>query len=335
MDDQEAGLLRSFPTVPLGRFPTPLQRLPRLGGLLGHDDLFVKRDDLTGLSLGGNKVRSLEFLLGDAVRSGADSVVTAGGLQSNLCSLTAAACAKVGLRCVLVHNDAPPSTPDGNMLLSRLFGAESVFIGNRSERERAAAVEETAGDLRSRGARPYVIRNGASTPLGALGYLRAALELHFQARNMGIRLRHAVIVGAMGGTASGFVYGTSLLEEPFRVHVVSVEYPAEELRRRMSALFLGIRQLTGLWRGRDPWSVATIHDRYLGGGYAVPTEESAAALRLLPRLEGILLENVYTSKTVAGMIGLVRNGVIPAGEAACVIHTGGMAALFAQVPGRA
>ena len=175
-----------FPRVQLGFFPTPLQHLPRLGEMLGHDALYIKRDDLTGLSLGGNKTRSLEYLLGDAVHLGADTVVTAGGLQSNLCSLTAAACAKVGLKCVLVHNDLRPETLHGNMLVSHLFGAEPVFIGTLTEEQRALAVEEVAESLKSKGSRAYVIPNGASTPMGALGYLNAAFELSSQAQSLGI-----------------------------------------------------------------------------------------------------------------------------------------------------
>ncbi|MEX0974220.1 MAG: pyridoxal-phosphate dependent enzyme [Bacillota bacterium] len=322
--------LHDFPAVHLGFFPTPLQHLPRLGRLLRHNSLYIKRDDLAGLSLGGNKIRSLEYLLGDALRTGADTLVTAGGLQSNLCSLTAAACAKVGLRCILVHNDLPPDELSGNMLLSYLFGAKPVFIGKVTEEERAVAMEGVAERVRAEGGRPYVIGNGASTPMGALGYLNAASELALQAGALGIPLRHVVIVGAMGGTASGFAFGTALLEHPFHVHVVSVEYLREELRRRMSALFSGIRELTHLEPRLDPWDVATIHDEYLGGGYGVPTVDSRDALHLLPRTEGIFIENVYTSKTLAGLLGLVKDGTIPRDEPACLIHTGGMAALFAQ-----
>ena len=326
----DTGPLRAFPRLRLGFFPTPLQRLSRLGPALGHGFLYVKRDDLSGLSLGGNKIRSLEYLLGDALRLGADAVVTAGGLQSNLCSLTAAACAKAGLRCVLVHNDLPPAELHGNMLLSHLFGAEPVFIGRKTEEERALTVEDIADRIHHEGGRPYIIHNGASSPIGALGYVRGAYEMAEQAAALGIALRHVVIVGAMGGTASGFVFGAALLEHPFHVHVISVEYNYAELRRRMSGLLAGIGELTGLVPPVDPADVMTIHDEFLGGGYAIPTPESADALRLLSRTEGIFTENVYTSKTLAGLIGLVRSGAIPKSEAACFIHTGGMAALFAQ-----
>lgn len=200
----------------MGFFPTPLQHMSRLGEALGHD----------------------------ALKAGADTVVTAGGLQSNLCSLTAAACAKAGLRCVLVHNDLRPAELHGNMLLSHLFGAEPGH--------------------------------------------------------------------------------------PFHVHVISVEYRRAELHRRISALLAGISDLTGLKPTVDPHEVMTIHDTYLGDGYGVPTPESLEAASLLSRTEGLFTENVYTSKTLAGLIGLIRDGTIHPSEAACFVHTGGMAALFAQ-----
>lgn len=321
------------PRVRLGFFPTPLTHLRNLSTDLGHGSLYIKRDDLTGLSLGGNKVRGLEYLLGDALALGADTVITAGGLQSNLCSLTAAACSKVGLKCVLVHNDSPPadrSGVHGNMLLNHLFGADEVYLGEVSEAERTAKMEGLASDTGNRSANPYVIHNGASTPVGCLGYVNAALELREQCAGQGIPLKHVVIVGAMGGTAAGFVYGTALLGIPFHVHVISVEYPAPELHRRMSELFKGLENLLGLKPSAPAEKAMTIHDRYLGEGYGIPTEESTAASCLLAHTEGIILENVYTAKTFAGFLDLVRAGTIPRNEPAACFHTGGMGALFAQ-----
>lgn len=341
--------LDSLPRLPLGHFPTPLTRLRNIERYLGRDHLYLKRDDLTGVALGGNKVRGLEYLLGEALSRGADVVITGGGLQSNLCSLTAAACAKAGLRCILVHNDVRPEPGEiaGNMLLNGIFGAEEIFLGPVSEAKRAATMEEVAADLRSQGAVPYVIHNGASTPVGALGYVEAALELLVQSEAMESRLRHVAIVGAMGGTAAGFVFGVAALGAPFHVHVISVEYPEAELRRRMADLTAGIEDILCLRPPISPSEVMTIHDRYLGEGYGVPTRESREAARLLAVQEGIILENVYTSKTFAGFLDLVAPGASGAcredrpggtpraadldGPAAC-FHTGGMGALFAQNP---
>jgi 1-aminocyclopropane-1-carboxylate deaminase/D-cysteine desulfhydrase-like pyridoxal-dependent ACC family enzyme len=297
---------------------------------MGHDRLFIKRDDMTGLGQGGNKTRSLEFLLGDALSKGANAVITAGGLQSNLCSLTAAACARYGLRCILVHNDDPPQMREGNMLLNAILGAEERFVGRTDEAARTAAMEDVAVSLRSRGERPYIIYNGASTPLGAMGYVSGAFELHRQCADEGIPLKHVGMVGAMGGTAGGFVFGTAVLGHPFHVHVISVEYPKEVLLRLMKELFAGLADLTGVSPVMPPEEVMTIYDEYLGAGYAVPTELSRRTLLDLARTEGILIENVYTSKTLGGFGDLIRRGMVPAGEAACYVHTGGLGSLFAQ-----
>lgn len=324
--------LEARPRVPLGHFPTPLTRLNNIERYLGRNHLYLKRDDLTGVSLGGNKVRGLEYLLGEAVSLGADVVITGGGLQSNLCSLTAAACAKAGLRCMLVHNDTRPESDAiaGNMLLNTVFGAQEVFLGPVSEEERAAAMDDFAARLRSQGSVPYVIHNGASTPVGALGYVEAALELLVQSEAMELHFQHVAIVGAMGGTASGLVFGAAALGAPFHVHVISVEYPEGELRRRIADLTAGIEDVLGLRPPVSPADVMTIHDRYLGEGYAIPTPESRETARLLAVQEGIILENVYTSKTVAGFLDLVgREDTRLDGPAAC-FHTGGMGALFAQ-----
>ncbi len=322
--------LTSFPRANLGTFPTPLQLVSRLGQDFGHRCAYFKRDDLTGLGLGGNKTRSLEFLLGDALAKQATVILTAGGLQSNLCSQTAAACAKIGKKCVLVHNDAPTDELCGNMLLNKMFGAEQVFVGQVDEDTRTQKMVGIAERLRAKGETPYVIHNGASTPMGALGYANAAIELYNQSICCEQRIKHVAIVGAMGGTASGFVFGTAMLGHPFHVHVISVEYSKPVLRDIMAELTSGIAELTGLTPPVSCESVMSITDEYLGDGYAIPTAESEAALLKAARLEGILLENVYTSKTLAGLADLVRVGAVPVDEPVCYIHTGGTAALFSQ-----
>ncbi len=330
-----AQLLSPFPQANLGHFPTPLQLMPRLGettgcaGYAGRKNLYIKRDDLTGLGMGGNKTRSLRFLLGDAISKGTDTVITAGGLQSNLCSLTAAACAKLGLRCILIHNDEEPAVLRGNMLLNRLSGAESRFIGKTGEDTRALAMENLAEELRQEGSHPYIIHNGASTPLGALGYASAALELYRQSQDAGIQLKHVAMVGAMGGTASGFIFGTALLGGPFHVHVISVEYPKAQLRSILDGLVQGIAELLAC-PVPDIRDVMTIYDEYLGEGYAIPTQASRQALLDLARCEGLFAENVYTAKTLAGLLDLIRTGRIPSDQGACFVHTGGLGSLFAQ-----
>ncbi|MGI5838796.1 MAG: pyridoxal-phosphate dependent enzyme [bacterium] len=316
-----------FPRVRLGNFPTPLEHLPRYGALAGHDQLYIKRDDVISLGMGGNKVRNLEFWLGDALAQGADVILAAGGLQSNQCRLAAAAAAKLGLECILLHNGDRPDFYQGNMLLNHLTGAKSVFLGPADEEERARKTQEMAEKLRREGRQPYIVGEPSR---GTLGYANAAFELHSQADLMGIDLRHVVIVGAMAATATGFLYGTAVLGHPFHVHVISVEYPKDHLRGLIEKIWAGTAGLTGFVPSASPDTVATLYDEYLGEGYAVPTEGSLQAVYDLAGTEGIFLENVYTSKTVWATRELIQNGTIPATEAVCVFHTGGGPSLFAQ-----
>ncbi len=319
-----------LPRTPLGELPTPLQHLPRLGRLVGHEHFYIKRDDMTGLGFGGNKTRSLEFLLGHAMVENADTIITGGGLQSNLCALTAAACARTGFRCILVHNDSPPAELRGNMLLNAILGADSRFMGRGNESERDAMMEKIAEEVRTAGGRPYVISSGGSTPRGALGYVQAAIELEKQSREMPVPVRHVGMVGAMGGTASGFVFGAAMLGHPFHVHVISVEYPGPVLHRILLDLCRKIESLTGAPPRTPVEEVMTVYDEYLGPGYAAPTTTSRKALFDLARCEGILSEDVYTSKTLGGFLDLIDRGIVPKAEAACYVHTGGLGSLFAQ-----
>jgi 1-aminocyclopropane-1-carboxylate deaminase/D-cysteine desulfhydrase/L-cysteate sulfo-lyase len=325
----------AFPRVTLGLWPTPLHKLQRLGLEAGHEELYIKRDDLSGIGLGGNKTRSLEFLLGDALAQGADVIITAGGLQSNLCALTAAACCKIGIDCILVHNDDKPERLEGNMLLNHIFGAHAVFLGKTDEGTRTLEMEHLAQGLRSQGRKPYIIHNGASTPLGSLGYANAAFELHDQCREKGLNIEHVGMVGAMGGTASGFVLGNALLGNPFQVHIISVEYPKGVLERIISDItyegykLISERCSADLALPRLTTNF-TIYEEYLGEGYAMPTLLSRETLYKVPRKEGILLEDVYTSKTVGGFLDLIKRGIISPNEGACYIHTGGLGSLFAQ-----
>ncbi|HHY11521.1 MAG TPA: pyridoxal-phosphate dependent enzyme [Firmicutes bacterium] len=323
-----------FPRVDLGIWPTPVQKLDRLGEQLKRRDIYIKRDDLTGLGQGGNKTRSLEFLLGDAIKNGADTVLTAGGLQSNLCSLTAAACCKLGLDCLLVHNDDKPDKLEGNMFLNSVFGAKSVFLGKVDEQRRTGEMDRLAGQMRREGRNAYVVHNGASTSLGALGYANAAFELYSQIKAKGLNIKHVGIVGAMGGTASGFVLGTALLGYPFHVHVISVEYPGPVLSQILSELIAGASKIVKAVQGIEPrvapGTVMTVYDEYLGKGYGIPTARSRRSLFELAQTEGILLEDVYTGKSFGGFLDLIQKGIIPRGEGACYIHTGGLGSLFTQ-----
>ena len=322
--------LGEVPQASLGLFPTPLQPMNNYGRLVGHDELFIKRDDLTGLGLGGNKTRSLRFLLGEARQRGADVVIVAGALQSNLCTQAAAAASRLGMECLIVHNDDRPGLFEGNMLLNAMLGAEQRFVGPVGEDERSALAEEFAVQLRETGKRVYMIANSSSTPRGSLGYVSAAAELFRQCSETGIRMEHVAIPGAMAGTASGLVAGAALLGGPFRVHVINVEYPGDTLKHLIDGYTAGIFDILDCHPDVDIEETMTIHHHALGGGYGQSTADSMRALYDLARTEGIFTEIVYTSKTLAGLAELIRDGTVPSDEPACFWHTGGTGALFAQ-----
>jgi 1-aminocyclopropane-1-carboxylate deaminase/D-cysteine desulfhydrase-like pyridoxal-dependent ACC family enzyme len=302
--------------------------MPRIEAETGHRGLYVKRDDAMSLGLGGNKVRSLEFWIGEAMAAGADTLLVAGRAVSNQCRLTAAAAARLGLGCVVVHNDDPPPHDEGNLLLSRLYGADIRFVGPVDEDERGQCVEEVRRGLEADGRTPYVVGEPVT---GALGYVAAALELREQALESGTDLRHVVLPGSMGTTEAGFLFGNALLGGPFTVHLVSVEYEVEELARRIEVIYRGLSERTGdvpRSSGRTQY-----YGEYLGQGYARPTPEALLAIRRLAAAEALLLETTYTAKPFAALLDLVERCVLPPDEPVCAIHTGGLPALFAQTEG--
>lgn len=315
------------PRYDLVKVPTPLQRLSGFERKLGRPGLHMKRDDLMEIGLGGNKLRSLEFWLGAALRKRADIVLVAGGAMSNLCRLTAAAAAMAGLGCVIIHNAEDTPVNRQRSFLNRLFGAETRFIGPVGEEERGAAMEAAAAELTRQGRAPYIVGDAV---LGALGYVLAAFELQEQSRRESSPLRHVVLAGSMGPTEAGFIFGNAMLGHPFQVHLVSVEYGQAELEARIRRIYEGIVALTGLAVGGLGQAPLHYHMDHLGGGWGVPTPESEAAIIAFARTEGILVEHVYTAKTCAGFLDLVADGTIPPDEPACVIHTGGTASLFSQ-----
>lgn len=315
------------PRFTLLHTPTPLRRMPRLEEKLGRAPLYVKRDDHMEIGMGGNKLRSLEYWLGAALDEGADVVLVAGGPMSNQCRLTAAAAAVAGLDCVVFHNANPHDESLRASFLNGLFGAEVRFLGNVSEQQRAVLVEEAADELRSQGRSPYIVGDAI---VGALGYVQGALELHHQSRSLDAPIRHVVLPGSMGPTEAGFIFGNALQDNPFEIHLVSVEYGQADLAARIARIYCDLAAHTGLAAPEFDNLLVHYHMDHLGPGYGQPTEASEKAIVTLARTEGILLEHIYTAKTFAGFMDLVTSEAIPRGEAPCVIHTGGTASLFSQ-----
>lgn len=322
--------LEALPRVRLAFLPTPLVEVPRLSEQLGGPRLWMKRDDQTGLGLGGNKVRKLEFLVGEARAQGCDTLVTSGAIQSNHCRQTAAAAAAAGLECVLaLGGEEPTGAPAGNLLLDRLFGATVRWCGERRKGEEVPAILE---ELRRSGRHPYEIPYGGSNDVGAVGFVAAMGELGTQLRALRLRSAAIVVASSSGGTQAGMVVGADLFR--LRVRIVGIgidkgeagDGPYEErladLARRL-ALRLG---MPGHYTP-DRFDVRT---GYLGGGYGVIGELERNAITLAARTEGIVLDPVYTGRAMGGLVDLIQGGAFARDEAIVFWHTGGVPALFAR-----
>jgi len=323
--------LARFPRVRLGHFPTPIEAMPSLSKHLGGPNLFIKRDDCTGLASGGNKTRKLEFLMAEALARGADMVITQGATQSNHARQTAAAAAKLGLDCQLLLEQRVTGFGDeyeesGNVLLDRLFGAE---IAGRlpSGTDMAAALAGLADALRARGRKPYAIPGGGSNPVGALGYVNCALELLQQSFETGLRLDHIVIATGSAGTQAGLVVGLEGSNSGIPLTGISVRAPKLRQEENVHRLALATGELLGL-STPVARSAVVAEDGYVGEGYGLPTSEMIEAVRLTARCEGILLDPVYTGKGMAGLIGLIRAGRFDRNDNVLFIHTGGSVGLF-------
>jgi D-cysteine desulfhydrase len=322
----------------LARFPrrrytagtTPLEHLEHLGAALGGPEIWTKRDDLLGLAAGGNKTRKLEFLVADALASGCDTLVTVGAVQSNHCRLTAAAAAREGLKCRLVLEERVPGSYDrgasGNNFLFDLLGVEAVSPVQAGA-DLAAAMQAVADELAGQGRKAYVIPGGGSNPLGALGYVACAQELMAQTFEAGLRIDHVVCASGSAGTHAGLLAGLAGMNSGIPVTGISVRRPRAEQEANVHALAVQTAELLGI--PPPPRAAVTVLDDWVGPGYSLPTPEMIEAVRLTASLEGVLLDPVYTGKTMAGLMALARGGRFEAGERVLFLHTGGSPALYA------
>ena len=323
--------LSKFPRFPLAHLPTPLEPLDRLRRHIGGPRLYIKRDDCTGLALGGNKTRKLEFLIGDARKAGATTIVTEGGLQSNHVRQTAAAAAKAGLTCHLVLNHNTPIDTaiyreNGNLLLDRVLGA--VVHPCAAVETRADALARLLPKLRDEGEAPYYIPTGGSNETGALGYAAAALELLQQANEAGISIDRVLFATSSGGTQAGLVVGMAMAEARVQVLGIDIENKADSLLADVRKIAEACAHKVGL-KAALPNDAFEIRRGYAGAGYGIPSPGMVDAVGLLARLEGIVLDPVYAGKAMAGLIDLMRTGAFGADETIVFVHTGGMPAMFA------
>ena len=316
--------LDAVPRVPLAALPTPVRDAPRLAERLGFARLLVKRDDLTGLAMGGNKARKLEYDLAPAASGGYDTVLTVGGTQSNHAVLTAAAARSLGLDVKLVLGGPDVALRKGNLLLGALYGAETRYLVDDDDNDSlAAAMDEWAGELRAAGRRPFCIPLGGSTPHGALGYVRAMREL---ATNLGPGEIQVVAAVGSCGTLAGLALGARLFLPAARVVGISVSREAGPIAARAAELAAGSARLLGLEPLLDAHDVE-VRDEFRGE-YGVPTEAGREAILESARLEGLLLDSVYTGKAMAGLFGLARAGLLDPGVPVVFLHTGGVPILF-------
>ncbi len=321
--------LGNLPRVKLAHLPTPLEEAPRLTEYLGGPRLWVKRDDLTGLAIGGNKARKLEFLMGQARAEGADVVITVGAVQSNHCRMTAAAAKRLGLDAIVVLNGEEPQSRQGNLLLDSIFGAEIRIVQTDDDYILMGVVEDLARQLRRDGRHPYIIPRGGSNALGAAAYLEASLEMLAQANSLGIRVDAIVHASTSGGTQSGLYTGTKMTESGVQVIGISAGPTREIVTKRVLGI---VSELTGMLelRWRPHPDDLLVYDDFVGERYGVPTLECLDAIRLMARTEGILLDPVYTGKALAGLIGLIRQERFGRDQTVVFWHTGGQPALFAH-----
>ena len=324
-------LLDNFPRVRLAHLPTPLEHLPRLSQELGGPDIWVKRDDCTGLATGGNKTRKLEYSMAAALEQGADTIVTVGAVQSNHVRQTAAAACKLGLQCevLLEHRVTDPSEPyanSGNVLLDRIFGANLREYPGGTDFDKA--MNEVADEVKQQGGKPYLIPGGASNEVGALGYVNCALELLEQANERGLSINHLVTATGSAGTQAGLIVGFKAMHSDIPLLGIGVNAPKEPQEEKVFKLACETAEFIG-----KPGIVAredvVANCDYVGAGYGVPTEGMNEAVMMLARLEGLLFDPVYSGKGLAGMIDLIRNGELRDANNIIFLHTGGSAALFA------
>ena len=322
--------LARFPRLRITHGPTPLEPMARLTEALGGPNLWIKRDDCTGLASGGNKTRKLEYLMAEALQLGADTVITQGATQSNHARQTVAIAAKLGMQSHIILEDRTGYTFDdykhsGNVFLDHLYGASVTEVP--ADTDMNAAMATLADRLRSQGRKPYVIPGGGSTPVGALGYVTCALELMDQANTQGLAIDSLVHATGSAGTQAGLVVGLYGARSQIPVLGIGVRAARAAQESRVFALATETAELLGVPGSVQRDDVIANCD-YVGPGYGLPTPGMIEAVTMLARLEGILLDPVYSGKGMAGLIDLVRKGHFKKGQNVVFLHTGGSVALY-------
>lgn len=329
MSGQAFDRLDALPRMRLGLMPTPFASASPLARAIGVDDLWIKRDELIGFGFGGNKVRGLELLLADALSQSADVIVTGAGAQSNHVRATAAAAAHAGMNAVAVYWGQPPKETTGNFRLTRRLGATTRFTGSLDRTSVDDMMSTVADEMRAMARRPYVIPRGGACPLGVLGHVLAARELHLQAVSERVEPDVVMLAVGSGATLAGWLLGAALLGKRWRIEGVAVSRPSSETRARVAELAAGAAALLGLEpvvRDAD----IVLHDSFIGEGYGVPTPAGEAAIDLAARAQGVFFDSTYTGKAFAAVRALSAQGHFAGRGPIVFVHTGGEPGLFAD-----
>jgi D-cysteine desulfhydrase/L-cysteate sulfo-lyase len=312
------------PRIHLACLPTPFHEMPRLAALLGGPRLFIKRDDLTGLALGGNKVRNWEFRLPELVEEGTEVAILGLNLQSNSARQSAAACALAGIRTILVLEGAKPETVQGNLLLDYLMGAEVHFAADRAQQR--TLLDALARRQAAQGRRATIVTDRPHFEhSSSFAYILSLLELLEQAEAQDVAPRH-IYISSAGKALAGMVMTEKLLRADFRVHAVPASHEWD-VPQRTAAIAAEVSSVLGLAGCVSPADICT-HNEYVGDGYGIPSQASIEAVKLFARTEGIILDPVYTGKAAAALIAHVRAGTLGPADTAVFVHTGGMPAVF-------
>ena len=318
----------SIPREPLGFFPTPLIELTRLSKALNGPKIYMKRDDNTGLALGGNKTRKLEFIIGDALAQGADTIVTAGAAQSNHCRQTAAAAASLGLECHLVLGGQEPEQLNGNLLLDKIFGCHIHWAGNNRKGEDIPDIVE---QLKKEGKKPYIVPYGGSSELGAFAFVEAFKELELQRQEMDISFTHIVFASSSGGTHAGLMLGNKIFNSSYQIVGINID-KGETDKVPFDQYIVSLANSTSaLIKADYTFSEAdlVLNSDYVGDGYGVIGALENEAIAITAQTEGVLLDPVYTGRAMGGLLDMIRTGKIKKTDTVLFWHTGGAPALFA------
>lgn len=318
----------TLPKASLGYFPTPLIELTRLSKTLGGPNIYMKRDDNTGLALGGNKTRKLEYIMGDALAKGADTVITAGAIQSNHCRQTAGAAASLGLECHLVLGGKKPEQPQGNLLLDKVYGCHIHWTGENRKGEDIPAL---VAQLKAEGKKPYVIPYGGSNELGAVAFIEAYKELNAQREALKVDFSHIIFASSSGATHAGLMLGNKILQTHSQIVGINID-KGEMDKVPFDEHIVSLANSTAQLIAADYQFTADdliLNSDYVGDGYGVIGELEKEAIALTAQNEGILLDPVYTGRAMGGLIDMIRTEQIKPTDNVLFWHTGGAPALFA------